>query len=106
MKLVIAFKIVPPSSKIVKHKLNGSNYYNYYDYYEWSNTIRFYQQGTKIHDYIDQDTPKDNTKKAWVCDDAILYIQIKNSLEGELDGLVNHCDIMKEKFVFLEFLYS
>ena len=53
MKLVIAFKIVPPSSKIVKHKLNGSNYYNYYDYNEWSNTIRFYQQGTKIDDYID-----------------------------------------------------
>ena len=71
-----------------------------------SRTIWFYLRSTKIDGDIDQDLPEDDSKKDWLHDDTWLYIQIKNSIESEVVGLVNHCDSVNELLEFLESLYS
>lgn len=49
--------IVPAMSKIIEHKLNGSNYL------EWSKTIRVYLRSVEKDDHLVQDPPTDGTKK-------------------------------------------
>ncbi|KAA0032311.1 putative Polyprotein [Cucumis melo var. makuwa] len=53
------------------------------------------------------DAPEDaKKKKDWLRDDARLYLQIENSIENEIIGLVDHCESIKELLEFLDFLYS
>jgi len=60
-----------------------------------------------MDDHMTEDPPKDaKQKKDWLRDDAHLYLQIKNSIESEIIGLVDHCESVKELLEFLEFLYS
>lgn len=47
MKPMVVSNMVPLSSKITKHKLNGSNYY------DWSQMIWFYLRNIEKDDYID-----------------------------------------------------
>ena len=47
-----------------------------------------------------------NKKKNWLRDDAYLYLQIKNCINSEVIGLVDHCKTFKELLEFLDFLYS
>ena len=40
-----------------------------------------------MDDHMTEDPPKDaKQKKDWLCDDARLYLQIKNSIESEIIG--------------------
>ncbi|KAF9672242.1 hypothetical protein SADUNF_Sadunf11G0020600 [Salix dunnii] len=39
-------------------------------------------------------------------DDARLFLQIRNSINSEIVGLLNHCEFVKELMDYLEFLYS
>ena len=38
-------------------------------------------------------------------EDARLYLQICNSIDIEVIGLINHCEFVKELMDYLEFLY-
>src|SRR5262249_18859100 len=42
----------------------------------------------------------------WLRDDARLFLQIRNSIDGEVISLINHCEYVKELLDYLEFLYS
>ncbi|TYJ97232.1 putative Polyprotein [Cucumis melo var. makuwa] len=59
-----------------------------------------------MDDHTTEVAPEDAKKKDWLCDDARLYLQIKNSIESEIIGLVDHCESIKELLEFLDFLYS
>ena len=37
---------------------------------------------------------------------ARLFLQIRNSIDSEIVGLLNHCEFVKELMDYLEFLYS
>ena len=39
-------------------------------------------------------------------EDACLFIQIRNSIDKKVLGLVNHCEIIKELMDYLEFVFS
>ena len=39
-------------------------------------------------------------------EDARLYVQIRNSIDSEVIGLINHCEFVKKLMDCLEFLYS
>ena len=101
IKNLVKSNVIPLASKITEHKLNGSNYY------DWRRTILFYLRSTDMDDHMTEDPPEDaKQKKDWLLDDARLYLQIKNSIESEIIGLVDHCESVKELLEFLEFLYS
>ncbi|RVW53673.1 Retrovirus-related Pol polyprotein from transposon RE1 [Vitis vinifera] len=91
--------IVPVVSKITKHKLNGSNYI------EWSKTIKFYLRSVAKDDHLTEEPPNDNTRKLWMQDDARLFLQIKNSINSDIVGLLSHCEFVKELMDYLDFLY-
>ena len=38
-------------------------------------------------------------------DDARLYLHIRNSIDSDVIGLINHCEFVKELMDYLEFLY-
>jgi hypothetical protein len=88
--------VVPMTTKITKHKLNNTNYLN------WSKTVRVYLRS------IDKDDPPSDAaaKKAWLRDDAKIFLQIRNSIDTEVIGLVNHCEFVKDLLDYLAFLYS
>lgn len=50
--------------------------------------------------------PTDDSRLFWVREDACLYIQICNSIDIELVGLVTHCNTVKQLMNYLQFLYS
>lgn len=58
-----------------------------------------------MDDHVTEVPPKDDKKKGWLRDDAWLYLQIKNSIDSEVVGLVDHCDSVKKLLEFLVFLY-
>ncbi|KAF9663551.1 hypothetical protein SADUNF_Sadunf17G0063100 [Salix dunnii] len=94
-------EIVPAMSKITDHKLNDTNYL------EWSKTIRVYLRSVEKDDHLCEEPPDDETKKKpWMRDDACLFLQIRNSIDSEIVGLLNHCEFFKELMDYLEFLYS
>ena len=39
-------------------------------------------------------------------EDARLFIQIRNSIDSKVLGLVNHCEFVKELMDYLEFVFS
>ncbi|RVW90282.1 Retrovirus-related Pol polyprotein from transposon RE1 [Vitis vinifera] len=92
--------IVPIVSKITKHKLNGSNYI------EWSKTIKIYLRSLAKDDHLTEEPPNDNTRKLWMQDDAQLFLQIKNSINSDIVGLLSHCEFVKELMDYPDFLYS
>ncbi|KAH0729129.1 hypothetical protein KY289_000317 [Solanum tuberosum] len=96
----VVTEIVPALSKITDSKLNGSNYL------DWSRKIRIYLRSVEKDDHLIQDPPTDDAKKAWLRDDARLILQIINSIDNEVVGLVNHCEFVKELMDYLEYLYS
>ena len=91
--------IVPIVSKITEHKLNGSNYI------EWSKTIKIYLRSVAKDDHLTEEPPNDNTRKLWMQDDARLFLQIKNSINSDIVGLLSHCEFVKELMDYLDFLY-
>ncbi|KAK2990759.1 hypothetical protein RJ640_003827 [Escallonia rubra] len=57
-------------------------------------------------DHLRNDPPTDDTKQLWLREDACLILQIRNSIDSEVLGLINHCEFVKELLDYLEFLYS
>ena len=103
-KSAIVTDMVPVMSKITDHKLNGSNYL------DWSKTIRLYLRSIDKDDHLISDPPNSDSKEkvdlTWLRDDARLFLQIRNSIDNEVIGLINHCEFVKELMDYLEFLYS
>jgi hypothetical protein len=93
--------VVPMTTKITEHKLNNTNYLN------WSKTVRVYLRSIDKDDHLVDDPPFDAAaKKAWLRDDARIFLQIRNSIDTEVIGLVNHCEFVKDLLDYLAFLYS
>ena len=55
---------------------------------------------------LDKDLPTDDSKERWLEDDACLFLQIQNSIDGKVLTLINHCEFVKELMEYLEFVYS
>ena len=47
----------------------------------------------------------DDLKERWLEDDARLFLQICNSIDGKVFTLMNHCKFVKELMEYLEFVY-
>ena len=99
-KHVLAPEVVPMMSKITEDKLIGPNYS------DWSKTIRLYLRSIHMARHLDKDPPMDDSKERWLEDDARLFLQIHNSIDGKVLTLINHCEYVKELMKYLEFVYS
>ena len=93
-------EVVPMMSKITEHKLNRLNYL------DWSKTIRLYVWGIRMAAHLIDDPPTNDSKEQWMEEDVCLYLQIRNSIDSEVIGLINHREFVKELMDYLEFLYS
>ena len=99
-KLVSVLEVVLMMSKIMEDKLTGPNYS------DWSKTIRLYLRSIRITSHFDKDPPSDDLKERWLEDDACLFLQICNSIDGKVLTLINHCEYVKELMEYFEFVYS
>ena len=64
-------------SKIMKDKLTGPNYL------DLSKTIRLYLRSIRMGSHFDKDPLIDDSKDRWLKDDAHLFLQIRNSIDGK-----------------------
>ncbi|KAL5810382.1 hypothetical protein ACOSQ3_027084 [Xanthoceras sorbifolium] len=99
-KSVVVSNMVTVMSKITDHKLNGSNYL------DWSKTVWLYLRSIDKDTHLTDDPPKDESRQTWLREDARLFLQIRNSIDSEVIGLINHCEFVKELMGYLDFLYS
>ena len=56
--------------------------------------------------HLTKDPPVDDSKEQWMEEDARLFIQIRNSINSKVLGLINHYEFVKKLMVFLEFVFS
>ena len=56
--------------------------------------------------HLTKDPSTDDSKEQWMEEDARLFIQIRNSIDNKVLGLVNHCQFVKELMDYLEFVFS
>ena len=98
-KPVLAPEVVLMMSKITEDKLTGLNYL------DWSKTICLYLRSICMASHLDKDPPTDDSKDQWLEDDARLFLQIRNSIDGKVLTLINHCEYVKELMEYLEFVY-
>ncbi len=61
---VIVSDVIPVMTKITEYKLNGLNYL------EWSKTVRIYLRSIDKDDRLTKDLPNDDTRQAWLREDA------------------------------------
>ena len=99
-KLTRKPEVVSMMSKITEDKLIGSNYL------EWSKKIRIYVRSVHMGGHLTKDPPTDDSKEQWLEENARLFIQIHNSIDSKVLGLVNHCEFVKELMNYLEFVFS
>ena len=83
-------EMIPTMSKIIEHKLIGIT-----NYHDWRKTIILYLRSIDKNDHMTDDPPEDDSKKTWLWDDAQLILQIRNSIDGEVLGLMNHLSLLK-----------
>ena len=81
-KLTPKLEVVPMMSKITKDKLTDSNYL------EWSKTIRIYIRSVRMGGHLTKDLLANDLKEQWMEEDARLFIQICNSIDSKVLGLV------------------
>ena len=81
-KFVSVAEVVPMMSKITKEKLISPNYL------DWSKTICLYLRGIRMASHLDEDPPTDDSKERWLEDDARLFLQIHNSIDGNVLTLI------------------
>ena len=93
-------EVVSMMSKIKEDKLTSPNYL------EWSKKIRIYVRSVRMGNHLTKDPPIDDLKEQWMEEDARLFIQIRNSTDNKVLGLVNHCEFVKELMDYLEFVFS
>ena len=89
-KPALVSEVILMMSKITIHKLNGLNYL------DWSKTIRLYVRSICMVAHLTKDPPTDDLKEQWMEEDARLYLQIRNSIDSKIIGLINHCEFVKE----------
>ena len=90
-KLTPKPEMVSMMSKITKYKPTGPNYL------ELSKTIRIYVKRVRMGGHLTNDPPADDLKKQWMEEDALLFIQIRNSINKKVLGLVNHHEFVKKQ---------
>ena len=56
--------------------------------------------------HLDKDPSIDDSKDRWLKDDARLFLQIRNSIDGKVLTLINHYEFVKELIEYLEFVNS
>ena len=56
--------------------------------------------------HLTKDPSTDDSKEQWMEEDARLFIQIRNSIDSKVLGLVNHYEFVKELMDYLEFVFS
>ena len=56
--------------------------------------------------HLTMDPLVDDSKEQWMEEDARLCIQIRNSIDNKVLGLVNHCEFVIELMNYLEFVFS
>ena len=56
--------------------------------------------------HLTNDPPADDSKEQWMEEDARLFIQIRNSINSKVLGLVNHYECVKKLIDYLEFVFS
>ncbi|KAK6118704.1 hypothetical protein DH2020_047561 [Rehmannia glutinosa] len=98
-KSVVTADLIPVMSKITDHKLNRSNYL------DWSKTVRLYLRSISMDKHLTEDPPTGDSKDSWLCDDARLFLQIRNSIDSDVVGMINHCEFVKELMDYLAFVY-
>ena len=52
--------------------------------------------------HLTKDPPADDSKEQLMEEDARLFIQIRNSIDNKVLGLVNHCEFVKELMDYLD----
>ena len=52
--------------------------------------------------HLDKDPPTDDSKERWLEDDARLFLQICNSIDGKVLTLINLCEFVKKLMEYLE----
>ena len=50
--------------------------------------------------HLDKDPPTDDSKEQRMENDACLFLQIRNSIDGKVLTLINHCEFVKELMSF------
>ena len=55
--------------------------------------------------HLTEDPPTDDSKDRWLEDDARIFLQIHNFIDGKVLTLINHCEFVKELMDCLEFVY-
>ena len=93
-------EVVPMMSKITVNKLTGPNYL------DWSKTVRLYLRSIRMANHLTEDPLTGDSKDRWLENDARLFLQIRNSIDGKVLTLINHCEFVKELMDYLEFVYS
>ena len=99
-KLVSAPEVVSMMSKITENKLTGLNYL------DGSKIVRLYLRSIHMASHLTEDPPSNDSKDRLLEDDALLFLQIRNSIDGKVLTLINHCEFVKELMDYLEFVYS
>ena len=84
-KHVSAPEVVSMMSKITEDKLVDPNYS------DWSKTIHLYLRNICMTNHLDEDPPTDDLKDLWLEDDTRLFLQIRDSIDGKVLALINHC---------------
>ena len=56
--------------------------------------------------HLTEDPPIDDSKDRWLDNDARLFLQIHNSIDGKVLTLINHYEFVKELMDYLKFVYS
>ena len=92
-------EVVPMMSKITDDKLIVLNF-SY-----WSKAIRLYLRSIHLASHLSKDPPTDDLKDRWLEDNARIFLQIHNSIDGKILTLINHCEYVKELMQYLEFVY-
>lgn len=60
----------------------------------------------KDNDFIDTPPLEEKNRMAWLRYDARLWLQIYNPNDKSTNGMINHCEFVKELVEYLECLYS
>ena len=55
--------------------------------------------------HLTKDPTVDDLKEQWIEENARLFIQIRNSIDNKVLGLINHCEFVKELMDYLEFVF-
>ena len=83
-------------SKITEDKRTGPNYS------DLSKKICLYLRSIRITNRLEKDPPTDDSKERWLEDDACLFLQIHNSIDGKGLILINYYEFVKELMKYRE----